>query len=77
VAVVHTILGALVLLGNQPTLVVVIVGAVVIVLGILRLLGRLPRMSLNFLGRPDTPRLSGILMMLVGGVAIVIALMRR
>ena len=74
---VHTILGALVLLANQPTLVVVIVGVVVIVLGILRLLGRMPRMSLNFLGRPDTPRLSGILMMLVGGVAIVVALMRR
>ena len=74
---VHTVLGALVLLANQPTLVVVIVGAVVIVLGILRLLGRLPRMSLNFLGRPDIPRLSGILMMLVGGVAIAIALMRR
>ncbi|HEX5441681.1 MAG TPA: hypothetical protein VFW76_12405 [Ktedonobacterales bacterium] len=74
---VHTILGALVLLANQPTLVVVIVGAVVIVLGILRLLGRMPRMSLNVLGRPDTPRLSGILMMLVGGVAIVIALVRR
>ncbi|HEY7341122.1 MAG TPA: hypothetical protein VH591_09595 [Ktedonobacterales bacterium] len=74
---VHTILGALVLLANQPALVVVIVGVVVIVLGILRLLGRLPRMSLNFLGRPDTPRLSGILMMLVGGVAIVVALLRR
>ena len=74
---VHTTQGALVLLANQPTLVVVIVGAVVIVLGILRLLGRLPRMSLNFLGRPDTPRLSGILMMLLGGVAIVVALMRR
>jgi len=53
------------------------VGAVVIVLGLLRLLGRLPRMSLNILERPDTPRLSGILMMLVGGVAIVVALMRR
>ena len=74
---VHTMLGALVLLANQPTLVVVIVGAVVIVLGLLRLLGRLPRMSLNLLGRPDTPRLSGILMMLVGGVAIVVALVRR
>lgn len=74
---VHTILGALVLLGNQPTLVVVIIGAVVIMLGLLRLLGRLPRMSLNLLGRPDTPRLSGILMMLVGGVAIVVALVRR
>jgi hypothetical protein len=75
--VVHTMLGALILLGNQPTLVVVIVGAVVIMLGLLRLLGRLPRMSLNILERPDTPRLSGILMMLVGGVAIVVALMRR
>jgi hypothetical protein len=75
--VVHIILGALVLLANQPTLVVVIVGAVVIVLGLLRLLGRLPRMSLNFLGRPDTSRLSGILMMLLGGVAIVVALLRR
>ena len=74
---VHTVLGALVLLANQPTLVVAIVGAVVIVLGILRLFGRRPRMSLNFLGRPDTPRLSGILMILVGGVAIVVALMRR
>ncbi|HKT36857.1 MAG TPA: hypothetical protein VJR48_00705 [Ktedonobacterales bacterium] len=74
---VHTILGALILLGNQPTLVVVIIGAVVIMLGLLRLLGRLPRMSLNLLGRPDTPRLSGILMMLVGGVAIVVALVRR
>ncbi len=74
---VQSVLGALVLLANQPTLVVVIVGAVVIVLGILGLLGRLPRMSLNFMGRPDTPRLSGILMMLVGGVAIVIALLRR
>lgn len=74
---IHTILGALILLGNQPTLVVVIIGAVVIMLGLLRLLGRLPRMSLNLLGRPDTPRLSGILMMLVGGVAIVVALVRR
>lgn len=73
---VHTILGALVLLANQPTL-LVIVGAVVIVLGILRLLGRLPRMSLNFLGRPDTPRLSGVLMVLLGGVVIALALMRR
>lgn len=33
-AVVHTILGALILLGNQPTLVVVIIGAVVIMLGL-------------------------------------------
>ena len=68
---------ALFLLASRPTALLVIVGAVVIVLGILRLLGRLPRMSLNFLGRPDTPRLSGILMMLVGGVAIAVALLRR
>ena len=74
---VHTILGALALRGNQPTLVVVTIGAAVIMLGLLRLLGRLPRMSLNLLGRPDTPRLLGILMMLVGGVAIVVALVRR
>ncbi len=74
---VHTILGALVLLANQPALVLAIVGAVVIVLGVLRLFGRPPRMSLNFLGRPDTPRLSGALMILLGGVVIVVALMRR
>jgi hypothetical protein len=69
----HTAPGALVLLANRPTALLVAVGAVVIVLGILRLLGRIPRLSLNFLGRRDTPVLSATLMIVLGGVAIVLA----
>jgi hypothetical protein len=53
-----------------PTTLLLVLGAVIIVLGVLRLLGLLR------LGRRDNPLLTGVLMVLVGGVVVVWALVR-
>jgi hypothetical protein len=76
VSVIPTALSALVLLANQPTLVLVMVGAslfIVVALGILRLLAWLPQWTINLMGRRGNPVVAGIFMIALGGAAKVFA----
>ncbi len=67
------------LAAHLPTPVVLILGAVIVILGILRLLGLIPRLSLSLSGRwlRDKPALAGMLMVVLGGAIIAFALVRR
>ena len=52
----------------------VVLGVVIILLGILRLLGLLPRISLNAMGRIQNPVIAGVVMILIGGGMVALAL---
>jgi hypothetical protein len=77
--VIQLLVGSIViagLLANQSPVLLLVLGAVIIVLGVLRLLGRLPRLTASPFGRRDNPALAGALMILVGGVVVVLGLVR-
>ncbi len=54
--------------------VALVLGVLIIVLGVLRLLGLLPRISLNALGRIENPVIAGAVMILIGGGMVALAL---
>lgn len=60
------------LLGKVPPVVVLAIGAVLV----LRMFKLLPRLTLNSLGRNNNPVLAGVLMILVGAIAMVVAVVR-
>jgi hypothetical protein len=64
------------LLGTVPPVVILAIGAVLVLLGILRMFKLLLRLMLNSLGRNDNPVLAGVLMILVGAIAMVVAVVR-
>lgn len=53
-----------------------VLGAVITVLGALRLLRLIPRLNVNLFGRPDTPGRDGVLMVVIGAAMIVFGFIR-
>jgi len=64
------------LLASQPTFVLVLVGVACIVVGVMRLLGLLPRPTLNSLGRRDYSVAAGIVLIVIGAVLLGVAALR-
>ena len=69
--------GAAGLLAGHAPLLLIVLGALIIVLGVLRLLGLIPRLNMNLFGRRDTPMLDGILMIVIGAGILVFGLVRN
>jgi hypothetical protein len=63
-------------LAGQWRVVLIVLGAVIIVLGVLRFFRLAPRLSLNVFGTSDRPMLQGILTIIVGAAVVIIALVR-
>ncbi len=60
----------------QPSAVLLVLGGALIVLGGLRLFGFLPRPLLSRLGRRLNPMVAGSLMIVLGGLLLIVVLVR-
>jgi ABC-type dipeptide/oligopeptide/nickel transport system permease component len=64
------------LLTSQPTFVLALIGVACIVVGVMRLLGLMPRLTLNSCGRRDYSVGAGIVIIVLGAVLLGIAALR-